>query len=110
MAGSALRRDQFEPRWKAVIIGGAAGLDGKMTAARAYRLGCADDAGTLIVSLIDDVPGVSITFEAENFDHAFARAVEIGTDMADLSGHLPEGVLISLVECESLADIGVDAD
>jgi hypothetical protein len=111
MAGTAAHRpDQFEPRWRAAIIGGRLGPDRKHTAAREYRLGCAWDDGTLIISLIEEVPGVAITFEAEDFDRAFARALVIGEDMAELSGHLADGVLVSLVECKSLAEIGVDAD
>jgi len=111
MTRTAARRVRaHEPKWRAAIVGGRPGPDGKPTAAREYRLGCAWDDDTLIVSLIDEVPGVAMTFEAEDFDRAFARALAIAEDMAELSGHLPDGVLVSLTECRSLAEIGVEAD
>ena len=111
MAGAAARRSaRLEPRWRAAIVGGQPGPDGKRTAAREYRLGCVRDGGTLIVSLIEDVPGIAITFEAADFDEAFARALAIGEDMAELSGQLADGVLISVAECSTLAEIGVEAD
>jgi hypothetical protein len=109
MAGVAALSTRTAPRWRAAIIGGQAGPDGKPTATREYRLGCVADDDMLIVSMLDDVSDVKITFEADNFDHAFARAVDISTDMAELADHLSQGVLVSLVECESLADIGIDA-
>jgi hypothetical protein len=111
MTRAAARRvDRFEPRWRAAIIGGPTGADGKRTAAREYRLGCAWDDDTLIVTLIEEVPGVAITFEAEDFDQAFTRALAISEDMAELSGHLADGVLVSLAERGSLAEIGIAAD
>jgi len=111
MAGaSALRQHEFEPQRLARIIGDRKDANGNMMAGREYKLGCAWDGDVLIVRLIEDVPGIGITFEAYSFDHAFERALEISTDMAELAGHWADGVLVSLVECESLADIGVDAD
>ena len=95
-------------RWRGAIVGGGPGPDGKPTAARAYPLGCAPDPeGGVVVTLIQDVPGIEITFEANDFDHAFARALTIGEDMADAAGHLADGVLVSLVERGSLADLGI---
>ncbi|HZU89494.1 MAG TPA: hypothetical protein VE993_09580 [Stellaceae bacterium] len=109
MARMAARRiDRFKPRWRAAIIGAPTGADGQRTAAREYRLGCAWDEDMLIVTLIAEVPGVAITFEAEDFDQAFARALAISEDMAELSGHLADGVLVSLAERGSLAEIGVE--
>ena len=77
-----------------------------------YPLGCAPDAdGGLIISLMQDVPGIAgMIFEADDFDHAFRRAVLIAEDMAEATGHLQEGVLVSLIKCDSLGEIGVDAD
>jgi hypothetical protein len=96
-------------RWRAAIVGGRPGPDGKPTASRAYALGCAPDPeGGVIVTLIEEVPGVGITFEADDFDHAFSRAVEIGSNMAEASGHFADGVLVSLIERDSLAELGID--
>jgi hypothetical protein len=95
---------------RTAIIGGRPGSHGARTAARDYRLGCAWDDEILIVLLIEDVPGIAITFEAENFDQAFARALQISEDMAELAGHLADGVQVSLVECGSLAEIGIDTE
>jgi hypothetical protein len=64
----------------------------------------------MIVRLIEEVPGIGITFEAHDFEDAFERAMDISYDMAELAGHLADGVLVSLTECESLADLGIDAD
>src|SRR4029077_14803306 len=89
---------QDKPPRRETIIGGQPGPHGARTAAREYRLGCAADDDTLIVTLIEDVPGIAITFEADSFDHAFQRAVQISQEMADLAGHLAEGVLVSLVQ------------
>lgn len=97
-------------RWRAAIVGGRLGPDGKPIALRAYRLGCAMDpeCGRLIVTMIEDVPGIGITFEADDFDHAFSRALVIGQDMAEAAGHLDDGVVISLGECDSLAELGIE--
>jgi hypothetical protein len=95
---------------RAAIIGGRPGPHGTRIAAREYRLGCAWDDETLIVSLIEDVPGIAITFEAENFDQAFTRALQISGDMAELAGHFADGVHLSLVECGTLAEIGIDPE
>ena len=97
-------------RWRAAIVGGRPGPDAKPMATRAYPLGCAPDpeGGGLVVTLIEDVPGIGITFEADDFDHAFARAVVIGEDMAEAAGHLAEGVLVSLIERDNLAELGID--
>ncbi len=108
VAAAAIRPEK--PVRRAAIIGGQAGPHGTRTATREYRLGCAIDDDMLIVTLMEDVPGVAITFEAENFDRAFERALAISEEMADLAGHLADGVLVSLVLRGSLADIGVDAD
>ncbi len=111
MAGaSALRQGHFQPQRKARVIGTARERNGSPTAAREYKLGCAWDGDNLVVRLIEDVPGVGITFEAYSFDHAFERAVDIASDMAELSGHLADGVLVSLIECESLDQLGLDPD
>ena len=57
------------------------------------------------------VPGIAgMTFEADNFAHAFRRAVAIAEDMASATGHLAEGVRLTLTEYDNLADIGIDAD
>jgi hypothetical protein len=86
-------------RWRAGIVGGRIGPDGKPTAARSYPLGCAPDPeGGLLVRLIEEVPGIAITFEADDFDQAFARALVISEDMADAAGHLADGVVVSVVE------------
>jgi len=96
-------------RWRAGIVGGRAGSDGKPTAARSYSLGCAPDPeGGLLVTLLEEVPGIAITFEADDFDHAFARALVIAEDMADAAGHLADGVVVSLLERDNLAELGVD--
>ncbi len=108
VAAVAFRRD--EPVRRAAIIGGRSGPHGTRTATREYRLGCAVDDDTLIVTMIENVPGIAITFEAENFDRAFERALEITEEVADLAGHLADGVLVSLVLRGSLAEIGVDAE
>jgi hypothetical protein len=96
-------------RWRAGIVGGRPGPDGRPTAARSYPLGCASDPeGGVVVTLIEEVPGIGITFEAADFDQAFARALVIGEDMADAVGHLADGVVISLIERDSLAELGLD--
>ena len=95
---------------RTAIIGGRPGPHGVHAAAREYRLGCAWDGEILIVSMIEDVPGIGITFEAENFDQAFTRALQISEDMAELAGHLADGVRVSLVECGSLTEIGIDPE
>lgn len=108
---AALERTLPKPRhrWRGAIVGGRPGPDGKPTATRAYPLGCAPDPeGGVLVTLVEEVPGIGITFEADDFDHAFSRAVVIGEDMADAAGHLADGVLVSLVERDNLADLGVD--
>jgi hypothetical protein len=70
-----------------------------------------DVEGGVIVSLLQEVPGIAgMTFEADNFDHAFRRALAIAEDMAEATGHFRDGVLVTLTECDSLADIGIDAD
>jgi hypothetical protein len=107
-AAGALRHD--EPVRLAAIIGGRSGPHGTRIATREYRLGCAYDGDILIVTLIQETPGIAITFEAKSFDRAFERALEIGEEMADLAGHLPDGVLVSLVACGSLTEIGIDTD
>lgn len=83
----------------AAILGGRT-VNGRPVARHAYRLGAAPapDGTRYIVTLIDEVPGVRMVFEADTFDVAFARALIIGEDMADLAGHLGEGVLISVEE------------
>ena len=108
-AAVAIRHDEPAAR-RAAIIGGRSGRHGTRTATREYRLACAVDDDTLIVTLIEDVPGIAITFEAENFDRAFERALEISEEMADLAGHLADGVLVSLVQRASLGEIGIDAE
>jgi hypothetical protein len=109
MAGAtALQR--FQPRREARIIGAARDENGNPTAAREYKLGCAWDGDALIVRLIEEVPGIGITFEAHSFDHAFERALDIATDMAELAGHMADGVVVSLLECDSLADLGIEVD
>jgi hypothetical protein len=105
---AALRREQAERR--AAIIGGQPGPRGLCTAKHEYRLGCAWDGDMLLVNLIEDVPGVGIAFEAKSFDHAFERALAISEDVADVAGHLAEGVLVSLAEFDSLGAIGIDAE
>ena len=96
-------------RWRAGIVGGRIGPDGKLTAIRSYSLGCAPDPeGGFLVSLIEEVPDIAITFEADDFDQAFARALVIAEDMADAAGHLADGVVVSLLELDSLADLGID--
>jgi hypothetical protein len=61
--------------------------------------------------MTEKVPGIAgMTFEADDFDHAFRRAVAIAEDMASATGHLVEGVRVTLTECDTLADIGIDAD
>src|SRR3954468_15410029 len=100
---SALRRYDFPPQRRARIIGTARDRNGNPIAAWEYRLGCARDGDDMIVRLIEEVPSVEITFEAHNFEDAFERAIDISYDMAELTGHLEDGVLVSLTECESLA-------
>jgi hypothetical protein len=96
-------------RWRAGIVGGRAGSDGKPTAARSYSLGCAPNPeGGPLVTLIEEAPGIAVTFEADDFDQAFARALVIAEDMADAAGHLADGVVVSLVESGSLAELGID--
>lgn len=106
---SALRRDDH-PKQRARIIGTAHDSNGNAIASHEYRLGCAWDGDEMIVRLIEDVPGIGITFEARDFEAAFERAMDIAYDMAELAGHLSDGVLVSLTECENLADLGLDAD
>jgi hypothetical protein len=90
------------------VIGGA----GDRRPRWSYALGCAHDVeGGVIVSLLQEVPGIAgMTFEADDFDHAFRRALVIAEDMAEATGHLRDGVLVTLTEYDSLAEIGVDAD
>ena len=76
-----------------------------------YRLGCAWDGDTLLVSILNgDEVNVGIAFEADSYDNAFARALAISKDVADEAGHLSDGVTVSLTEFGSLAEIGIDAD
>ena len=105
---TAVRRDST-PR-RAAIIGGREGPRGSRTATREYRLGCAWDGDALLVAMLEDLPDVAIAFEARDFDHAFERALAIGEDMAEVSGHLADGVLVSLTQCGSLAEIGIETD
>ena len=109
MAGhAALRQD--DRRHYAAIIGGYALPSGARIATREYRLGCAWDGNTLIVALLDEQPDVGIAFQAQDFDHAFERALAISEDVAEVAGHLSDGVVVSLVECNTLEEIGVEAD
>ena len=96
-------------RREEAVIGGP-GSDGVYR--WSYSLGCArDSAGGWITRLVKEVPGVAgMTFEADNFDHAFRRALAISEDMADATGQLRDGVLVTLTEYDNLADIGIDAD
>jgi hypothetical protein len=105
---AALKQDAR--RHLAAIVGGQPGPNGTHTATHEYRLGCAWDGDTLLVNLIEDVPGIGIAFEARSFDRAFERALAIGEDVADEAGHLSDGVLVSLTAFGSLAEIGIDAD
>ena len=110
MSASAARRPPEPPRL-AGIIGGRI-VNGHPVARHSYRLGVAPapEGDVYIVHLMDEVPGVGITFEANSFEHAFERALEIGEDMADLAGHLAEGVVVSVEAHDRLADIGLDED
>ncbi|HLY58243.1 MAG TPA: hypothetical protein VKS60_21965 [Stellaceae bacterium] len=98
--------------FRAAIVGGVPGPGGRPVAQHRYPLGIAPDPeGGYIVSLLEDVPDVAgMTFEARDFEHAFARALAIAEDMAAASGRLGEGVLVSLSPRATLAEIGIDAD
>lgn len=98
-------------RHLAAIIGGRPGPKGTRTARHEYRLGCAWDGSTLLVSILNgDEANVGIAFQADSFDDAFERALTVGEDTAEVAGHIPDGVLVSLTEFGSLAEIGIDAD
>ncbi len=98
-------------RHLAAIIGGRPGPGGTCTAKHEYRLGCAWEDDTLLVVLLNgDQVNVGIAFQADRYDAAFARALAIAEDVADEAGHLSDGVLVSLTEFNSLAEIGIDAD
>ena len=102
---------QSPRRRLAETIGGGAGRKRARTAKYEYRLGCAWDGDTLLVSILNgDEVNVGIAFEADSYDNAFARAVAISKDVADEAGHLSDGVTVSLTEFGSLAEIGIDAD
>jgi hypothetical protein len=109
MAGQAALK-QDARRHYAAIVGGFALPSGARFATREYRLGCAWDGDALLVALLDELPDVGIAFEARDFDHAFERAVAISEDVAEVAGHLKDGVVVSLIECDSLEEIGIDAD
>jgi len=95
----------------AAIVGGRLGPKGMRTAKYEYRLGCAWDGDTLLVSILNgDEANIGIAFEADSFDHAFIRALAISEEVADEAGHLADGVLVLLSEFGSLAEIGIDAD
>jgi hypothetical protein len=95
----------------AATISGEAGRKRAHTAKYEYRLGCAWDGDTLLVSILNgDEVNVGIAFEADSYDNAFARALAISKDVADEAGHLSDGVTVSLTEFGSLAEIGIDAD
>jgi hypothetical protein len=102
---------QHQRRHLAATIGGGVGRKRARTAKYEYRLGCAWDDDTLLVSILNgDEVNVGIAFEADSYDNAFARALAISKDVADEAGHLSEGVTVSLTEFGGLAEIGIDAD
>src|SRR3954463_12455198 len=93
------------------IIGGRLGPKGTRTARHEYRLCCAWGGKKLLVSILNgDEANVGIAFEADSYDAAFERALSISEDVADETGYLSDGVLVSLTEFGSLAEIGIDAD
>jgi hypothetical protein len=99
------------PRHLAATIGRETGRKRARTAKYEYRLGCAWDGDTLLVSILNgDEVNVGIAFEADSYDNAFARALAISKDVADEAGHLSDGVTVSLTEFGSLAEIGIDAN
>ena len=101
ISAAAARRDH----WR------GAGRKRARTAKYEYRLGCAWDGDTLLVSILNgDEVNVGIAFEADSYDNAFARALAISKDVADETGHLSDGVTVSLTEFGSLAEIGINAD
>ena len=108
MSALAHRHDT-EHRYLAGIVGGRS-KGGRTVARHAYRLGAAwlPDDNLYIITLIEDVPGIGITFEANSFEDAFERALAISEDMADVSGHLEDGVSVSVQEVDRLSDIGID--
>src|SRR3954452_20914745 len=102
---------QSPRRRLAETIGGGAGRKRARTAKHEYRLGCAWDGDTLLVSILNgNEVNVGIAFQADRYDAAFERALAIVEDVADEAGHLADGVLVSLTEFDSLAEIGIDAD
>ena len=102
---------QSPRRRLAETIGGGSGRKRARTAKYEYRLGCAWDGDTLLVSILNgDEVNVGIAFEADSYDNAFARALAISKDVADETGHLSDGVTVSLTEFGSLVEIGIDAD
>jgi hypothetical protein len=113
MEDGVLARKSAEGRpYRAAVVGGALGPGGRPVAQRRYTLGVAPDPdGGYIAALIEAVPGVAgMTFEASDFEQAFARALVIGEDLAAAAGHLDDGVLVSLTPFDTLAEIGVDTD
>ena len=102
---------QSPRRRLAETIGGGSGRKRARTAKYEYRLGCAWDGDTLLVSNLNgDEVNDGIAFEADSYDNAIARALAISKDVADETGHLSDGVTVSLTEFGSLAEIGIDAD
>lgn len=99
-------------RQLASIVGGRTTPDGRVVASHRYRLGMAPapDSDVYIVRLIGTLDKVAITFEARDFEHAFRRALEISQDMAEVAGHLSDGVVVSVEECDSIRDLGISED